>query len=66
MAKMSYDYIMKVKPYTPTPTNIPYLQVPENRLELAYNWYSKDWPHPLNFPCFSHWINQCEGDGSDY
>jgi len=52
--------------YTPHLSNIPYLQVPENRLNLAHNWYQRQSDHPLNFPCYSYWIQQCEDEGSDY
>ncbi len=48
------------------PKNIPYLQVPENRVNLAYAWYCRNTPHPLNFAAYSYWIEQCELDGSDY
>jgi hypothetical protein len=52
--------------YTPIQSKLPYLQVPENRLNLAFNWYSRQKDHPLNFPCYAYWIQQCENDGSDY
>jgi hypothetical protein len=52
--------------YTPHLTNIPYLKVPENRVNLAFSWYSKDTEHPMNFPAYSYWIERCELDGSDY
>ena len=52
--------------YTPIQSKLAYLQVPENRLNLAYNWYKRQSEHPLNFPCYSYWIQQCEGEGSDY
>jgi hypothetical protein len=48
------------------PNNIPYLKVPENRVNLAFDWYSKKIEHPVNFACYSYWINQCKPDGSDY
>jgi hypothetical protein len=52
--------------YVPIQSSIPYLKVPENRLNLAFNWYQRQKDHPLNFPCYSYWIQQCTNDGSDY
>jgi hypothetical protein len=52
--------------YTPIQSSIPYLKVPENRLNLAANWYNRQEDHPLNFPCFAYWIQRCENDGTDY
>ena len=53
--------------YTPhIAHNIPFLQIPENRVALAYNWYRRDIEHPMNFPAYGYWIQQCEQDGSDY
>jgi hypothetical protein len=58
-------YVMKL--YTPAPTKVPHLQVPENRLEYAYQWCQAGGRHhPLHFSCFAYWIDQCETDGSDY
>jgi hypothetical protein len=42
------------------------LKVPENRLNLAFTFYQQHEDHPLNFPCYSYWIQRCENDGSDY
>ena len=52
--------------YTPHLSYIPYLQVPENRLNLAFNWYQRQPDRPQNFPCYSYWIQRCENDGTDY
>jgi len=52
--------------YTPIQSNLPYLKVPENRLNLAFNWYQRHEDHPLNFPCYAYWIQLCENDGTDY
>lgn len=52
--------------YTPHLSKIPYLQVPENRVRLAFDWYQRQKDHPLNFPCFAYWIQRCENDGTDY
>ena len=52
--------------YTPHLSKIPYLMIPENRVNLAFNWYQQDRSHPQNFPAYSYWIQCCENDGSDY
>lgn len=53
--------------YTPhLPHNIPYLRVPENRVNLAFAWYSRNQEHPNNFPAYAYWIERCISDGSDY
>ena len=52
--------------YTPHKSYIPYLKVPENRLNLAFTFYQQHPDHQLNFPCYSYWIQRCENDGSDY
>lgn len=52
--------------YVPIQSSLSYLKVPENRLNLAFAWYQRQEDHPLNFPCFSYWIQQCEDEGSDY
>jgi hypothetical protein len=48
------------------PHNIPYLRVPENRVNLVSDWYSRKQDHPMNFPAYAYWIQECENDGSDY
>jgi len=52
--------------YTPIQSRLPFLQVPENRLNLAFNWYSRRSGHPNDFACYSYWIQQCEGEGTEY
>lgn len=48
------------------PHNIPYLLVPENRVNNAFGWYQRNQDHPMNFPAYAYWIQKCENDGSDY
>lgn len=48
------------------PHNIPYLLVPENRVNNAFGWYQRRQDHPNNFPAYAYWIQKCETDGSDY
>ena len=62
---INFDFFILMT-YTPIQSKLPYLQVPENRLNLAFDWYSRQKDHPLNFPCYAYWIQQCENDGSDY
>ncbi len=52
--------------YTPIKSGLPFLNVAENRLDLANNWYGRQNNHPNNFACLSYWIQQCEGEGSNY
>lgn len=52
--------------YVPHLSYIPHLQIPENRVMYAFDWYSKNHEHPNNFACYSYWIQQCTNDGSDY
>lgn len=52
--------------YTPILSHIPHLQVPENRVKYAFDWYNKNNDYPNNFACYSYWIERCEQDGSDY
>lgn len=48
------------------PHNIPYLRVPENRVNNAFGWYQRKQDHPMNFPAYAYWIQRCENDGTDY
>ena len=52
--------------FTPHLSSIPYLKVPENRVNLAYAWYLRNTPHPNNFAAYSYWIEKCDYDGSEY
>jgi hypothetical protein len=53
--------------YTPhLPKSIPFLLVPENRVNLAFGWYQRGQDHPMNFPAYAYWIQECQNDGSDY
>jgi hypothetical protein len=54
--------------YTPLPTKLHLLKVPEYRVELAHYWFTHTSKpeHPHNFLSFYYWIDRCENDGSDY
>jgi hypothetical protein len=51
--------------YTPLPTKLPILSVPEYRVALAFYWYDEA-RRPHNFLALYYWIDRCENDGSDY
>jgi hypothetical protein len=52
--------------FKPHLSKIPYLQVPENRVALVYNWYAKEPKHENNFPALSYWLERCSNDDSNY
>jgi hypothetical protein len=52
--------------FKPHLSKIPYLQVPENRVALAYNWYAREPKHENNFPALSYWLERCSNDDSNY
>jgi len=45
--------------FKPQLSLVPYLQVPENRLELAYKWYAREPNYADNFAAFSYWLERC-------
>jgi hypothetical protein len=52
--------------YTPIHSDLPCLQVPENRVRCAYLNYEGCRDHPNIFAAYSYWIQLCENDGTDY
>ena len=52
--------------YIPTRSKLPHLRVPENRVRYAFYWYKMQRDNPMNFACYSYWIQRCKNDGSDY
>ena len=57
---------MTTMTYTPIHSDLPCLQVPENRVRCAYLNYEGCRDHPNVFAAYSYWIQLCENDGTDY